>query len=468
MGRQGRKSSGVNNWFSFLIIVAVIAVGVFFLYPPEEKVKLGLDLQGGVEVLLQADIPNSASQFESEDTMSRIITILENRVNEFGLSTAVITQLGTDRVLVQVPGTQNVDEARTLIGRTALLEFKKVIQAGNSPLDSLTTSNPLEQIIFDREGIPFIVEADAALTGGALSDAREQTRTAQNLDSLTQGQNFVSLRFNDEGARDFAALINSMAPNQRLAIVLDGIVQSAPGIQQSLISAAGGGPVFDAEISGQFDFSEARQLAIILRAGALPVDVSVIQELTVGPTLGQDAIQRGQTTILIGFGLVLLYMLFVYRLWGIVADFALLLNMLIIFGTMAIMGADLTLPGIAGLLLTVGMTVDANVIIFERIKEERRLGKSAHASLRDGFQKSMSAVIDANITTLAAAAILYAVGTGPIKGFAITLGLGIIGSLFCALFVTRFLLEATGLGRKVPGKLKKDSSVGSGAQASSS
>ncbi len=467
MGRQGRKSSGINNWFSFLIIVAVIGIGGFFLYPPEEKVKLGLDLQGGVEVLLQADIPSSASQFESEDTMSRIITILENRVNEFGLSNAIITQLGTDRVLVQVPGTQNVDEARTLIGRTALLEFKKVIQAGISPEDTLSTSSPLEQVIFDSDGVPFIVDVDAALTGGALSDAREQTRTAQSLDALQQGQNYVSLRFNDDGARAFASLINSMAANQRLAIVLDGIVQSAPGIQQSLITAANSGPVFDAEISGQFTFTEARQLAIILRAGALPVDVSVIQELTVGPTLGQDAIQRGQTTILIGFGLVLLYMLFVYRLWGIVADFALMLNMLIIFGTMSIMGADLTLPGIAGLLLTVGMTVDANVIIFERIKEERRLGKSAHASLRDGFQKSMSAVLDANITTLAAAAILYGVGTGPIKGFAVTLGLGILGSLFCALFVTRFLLEVTGVGRKVPGKLKTDNTVGN-AQASSS
>lgn len=468
MGRQRRKSSGLNNGINFLIIIAVIAGGLFFLYPPEEKVKLGLDLQGGVEVLLQADIVPGTSPVEADDTMSRIITILENRVNEFGLSNAIITRLGTDRVLVQVPGTQNVDEARTLIGRTALLEFKKVVEVGLSPDDTLSTSNPIEEVLRDTEGVPYIVEATTSLTGGALSDARAQTRTAQSLDSLRQGQNFVSLRFNDDGARVFADLINSMASGARLAIVLDGVIQSAPGIQQSLKDAAGRGPIFDAQIDGQFTFNEARQLAIILRAGALPVDVSVIQELTVGPTLGQDAIQRGQTTILIGFGLVLLYMLFVYRLWGIIADFALMLNMLIIFGTMAILGADLTLPGIAGLLLTVGMTVDANVIIFERIKEERRLGKSPHASLRDGFKKSLSAVLDANVTTLAAAAILYAVGTGPIKGFAVTLGLGILGSLFCALFVTRFLLEVTKLGHKAPGV-----KVGSGkstpqAQTSSS
>lgn len=447
-----RQRRSLENYLSFLVIVAVIVVGAYFLYPPSERIKLGLDLQGGVEVLLQAALPPGVTTEESQDTIGRIITILENRVNEFGLANVVITPLGSDRILVQLPGTQNTSEARSLIGQTALLEFKRVVRVGTSPNDTLSTSSPLEQALRDREGLSYIVEADPQLTGAALADARMQVNATRDLTTLGQGERYVALRFTDEGGREFTRMINDLTTNDHLAIVLDGVIQSAPSITQSIKDAARTqGTITNATIQGSFSVSEAQQLAIVLRAGALPADISIIQELTIGPTLGRDAIERGQNTILIGFVLVLIYMLFSYRAWGVVADFALLLNMLIVFGAMSIYGAALTLPGIAGLLLTIGMSVDANVIIFERIIEERKAGKTPHAALRDGFKKSLSTVLDANITTLATALILFTVGTGPIKGFSVTLSLGILGSLFCALFVTRYLLEATGLGHRVPG-----------------
>jgi len=452
MSRKQRK--GMQNWLSVLIIVAVIGVSLLFLYPPEERIKLGLDLQGGVETILQAQVSQNATAAEAEDTVERIITILDNRVNEFGLSNTTITKLGAERILVQMRGTENPAAARSLIGQTALLEFKKVIEVGAGPDAQLQPGSPLEEVLYDDQGVPYLVEVDPVLTGAALADASMQVNSSQQVSLHQQGRYYVQLRFNDRGGIDFANAINALAVNDQMAIVLDGVVQSAPAITQGIKDAARNQrAVYDATITGDFTLEEARQIAIVLRAGALPVDVSIIQENTVGPTLGQDAIQRGQLTILIGFGLVLVYMLLTYRLWGVVADFVLLLNMLIIFGALSIFQAALTLPGIAGLLLTIGMSVDANVIIFERVKEERRAGKTPQASLRDGFAKSLSTVLDANITTLAAAAILFTVGTGPIRGFAITLGLGILGSLFCALFVTRFLLDATGLGRRAPGKL---------------
>jgi protein-export membrane protein SecD len=469
------KGKLFENLVSILVILGVLVTAFLFIWAPWENdwppweegnvnIKLGLDLQGGVEAVLQANVPSGSSVDENQDLIDRTLTILNNRVNEFGLAEVLITQLGEDRILVQIPGTQNTEEARSLIGQTALLEFKKVIRAGTSVTDNLVPASPLEEVLEDQNGIPFLVEVDAALTGGALADARVNVN--QQTVGDFSGRYSVNLSFTDEGARDWTDMINSMSADDRIAIVLDGVIQSAPGLQQSLIDTARS-QIVDSSIitNSAFTQSEANQIAVVLRAGALPVDIDIIQELTVGPTLGADAIERGRNTILIGFALVLIYMLVVYRGWGFIADFALLLNMFIIFGAMSIMDAALTLPGIAGLLLTIGMTVDANVIIFERIKEERRLGKTPHAALRDGFKKSLSTVLDANITTLAAALILFAVGTGPIRGFAITLGLGILGSLFCALFVTRFLLEFTGLGRRAPVKTETNSDVSVAAKA---
>jgi preprotein translocase subunit SecD len=239
--------------------------------------------------------------------------------------------------------------------------------------------------------------------------------------------------------------------------VLDGVVYSAPAVSQEIKDTArreGWRGVREGTvISGIRTFEEARLLAVVLRSGALPVEVTVLEEATVGPTLGSDSIRRGTMAILISFILVLLYMPTYYRWLGLVADAALLLNMLIVFSALRAFGATLTLPGIAGLILTIGMTVDANVIIFERIKEERRTGKAPRACIVSGFSKSMSAILDANLTTLITAVILFSLGSGPVEGFAITLALGVVGSLFCALVASRFLLESTGLGERIPVKV---------------
>jgi len=245
--------------------------------------------------------------------------------------------------------------------------------------------------------------------------------------------------------------------NDRLAIVLDNVVYSAPFISESAKQAAQRGwreVQSSLTITGKFTFDQAKLLAVVLRSGALPTEVGVLEEQTVGPTLGSDSIRRGSMAILISFILVLLYMPLYYRWLGLVADAALVLNMLIVFAALRGFGATLTMPGIAGLILTIGMTVDANVIIFERIKEERRTGKTPRASINAGFAKSLSTLLDANITTLITALILFAMGSGPVEGFAITLALGVAGSLFCALVASRLLLEATGIGEHIPVKVQ--------------
>ena len=250
--------------------------------------------------------------------------------------------------------------------------------------------------------------------------------------------------------------LRQLAIDDRLAIVLDGTIYSAPRITESIKQAAAQGwrQVKDSTtITGQFTKEEATRIAIVLRAGALPVEIKVVEENTIGPTLGSDSIRAGMITIVTGFVLILLYMPIYYRVLGIVTDVALVLNMLIVFATLVLFRATLTLPGIAGIILTIGMTVDANVIIFERIKEERRTGRSTLAAVRAGFEKSLSALIDANVTTLLTAVILLLVGTGPIKGFAVTLGIGVVGSLFCALVASRLLLEKAGFAEHIPVKV---------------
>jgi preprotein translocase subunit SecD len=285
----------------------------------------------------------------------------------------------------------------------------------------------------------------------------------------TAGNLYISLSFNQEGAEQFVEALrhlkgdNPDTPQNEgdlLAIVLDNTIYSAPRITKSIKDAAAQGwrsVQNSTTISGQFTKEEATRIAIVLRAGALPVAVKIAEENTVGPTLGSDSIKRGMITIVIGFILILLYMPIYYRGLGVVAGVALILNMLIVFASLVIFNATLTLPGIAGIILTIGMTVDANVIIFERIKEERRTGKSPLASVRAGFEKSLSTLLDANITTLLTALILLLIGTGPIKGFAITLGIGVVGSLYCALVASRLLLEKAGFAEHIPVKVETKS-----------
>ena len=443
-----------NDWLR-LGIVLIVAVGALYLvypfWPLGEVVNLGLDLQGGVRIVLEAEGVAGMDSDMQDEVIDRVITILGTRIDQYGLSNAEIRRFGGERILVNLPGAANPEEARRLIGQTAMLEFRKVIEAGTSPLDDLAPSSANEELLYGRNGIPYVVGRDVLLTGAALSDAKVRTSTSlQNAGSL-----IIGMEFNRDGAEQFAKVMQRMEVGDILAIVLDSIVYSAPSISESIKTAAAQGwqAVQDSTtITGQFTTDEARILAIALRAGALPVSVSVVEESTVGPTLGDDSIRRGMMTIVIGFGLILIYMMAFYRVLGFVANLALVLNMLIVFGALVIFGAVLTLPGIAGIILTIGMTVDANVIIFERVKEERRTGKSPLAAVRSGFEKSLSTLLDANITTLITALILLLLGTGPIRGFAITLGIGVVGSLFCALVASRLLLEKAGFANFIPVK----------------
>jgi preprotein translocase subunit SecD len=339
-----------------------------------------------------------------------------------------------------------------------MLEFRKVIEAGTSPNSDLIPSSSSQEVLYNREGIPYIVESQPLLTGAALSDAL--VRTSQSMQSA--GQLYIAMTFNQEGAQQFVEALRKLKGDNPdtpanegdlLAIVLDNVIYSAPRITQSIKDAAAQGwrnVQNTTTISGKFTKEEATRIAIVLRAGALPVAVKVVEENTIGATLGSDSIKRGMMSIVIGFVTILLYMPVYYRLLGIVADAALVLNMLLVFAALAVFNATLTLPGIAGIILTIGMTVDANVIVFERIKEERRTGKSPLASVRAGFEKSLSTLLDANITTLITALILLLVGTGPVRGFAITLGIGVVGSLYCALVASRLLLEKAGFSEHIP------------------
>ena len=450
-----------SDWLRFGTVLLIIVGSLALLYPfwpLKDVVPLGLDLQGGVRLVLEAQDVSGMTAAQKQDTIDRVITILNNRVDQFGMANAEIKRMGTDRVLVNLPGTKDPTEARTLIGQTAMLQFHKVVEAGTSPNSDLVPSSSAQEVLYNREGIPYVVETEPLLTGAALSDAL--VRTSQSMQNA--GELYIALTFNQEGAQQFVEALRKLKgddPNtpqnegDLLAVVLDNVIYSAPRITQSIKDAAAKGwrnVQSTTTISGKFTKEEATRIAIVLRAGALPVAVKVVEENTVGPTLGNDSIRRGMMTIVIGFIVIMLYMPIYYRLLGIVADAALILNMLILFASLVIFHATLTLPGIAGIILTIGMTVDANVIVFERIKEERRTGKSPLASVRTGYEKSLSALLDANITTILTALILLLVGTGPVKGFAITLGIGVVGSLYCALIASRLLLEKAGFAEHIP------------------
>ena len=441
-----------SDWVRFGVVLIVAVSALYLVYPfwpLGDVVQLGLDLQGGVRLVLEAEGVAEMSDELQRETIDRVNTILGNRIDQYGLANAEIRRFGGDRILVNLPGATDPEEARGLIGQTALLEFRRVAEAGTTPLDDLVPTSRNQVFLRDREGVPYILDDEVLLTGAGLANATVQTRQSLTASSPYQ----ILLEFNQQGAEQFASVMRSMDEGERLAIILDNTVYSAPVITQSIKDAAAQGwrSVQDSTtISGAFTSDEARILAIALRAGALPVAVTVVEETTIGPTLGTDSIRRGMMTIAIGFLLILVYMMVFYRMLGLVANLALILNMLIIFGALVIFRAVLTLPGIAGIILTIGMTVDANVIIFERVKEERRTGKSPLASVRSGFEKSLSTLFDANITTLFMAVILLLLGTGPIRGFAITLGIGITGSLFCALIASRLLLEKAGFANFIP------------------
>jgi preprotein translocase subunit SecD len=385
-----------------------------------------------VKVLLEMD-PRQIDEIK-KSAVDQALETIRNRVDQFGVAEPDISRQGENMILIQLPGIKDPERAKELIGKTALLEFKLVDEeydvgralAGDIPFGDV--------ILYEREvdpktgavrRIPYLIKDKTLMTGDALKDAR--VRLDQN------NMPYVGLSFHPAGAGLFEQITGDNV-GRRLAIVLDGTVYSAPVIRQRI----GGG---EAIIEGRFSMEDARDLAIVLRAGSLPAPIKILEERTVGPSLGQDSINKGIKATMIGGLLVIIAMIAYYRLAGFVANIALILNMVLLLAALAALRGTLTLPGIAGIALTVGMAVDANVLIYERIREEMRLGKPAGAALEAGYTRAFLTIMDSNVTTIIAALVLLQFGTGPIKGFAITLSIGIAASMFTAIVVTRFIFD---------------------------
>ncbi|MCG6892908.1 MAG: protein translocase subunit SecD [Desulfobacteraceae bacterium] len=396
---------------------------------------------GSLSVVL--DIPDAETERIRKSATAQALETIRNRIDQFGVSEPDIRRQGEDRILIQLPGIRDTQRAKDLIGKTALLEFKLVDEA-HDVQDALAGDVPPgSEILYQVEENPetnrvtrrpYLIQKRTLLTGAHLTEARVE------IDSR-YAEPYVSIRFDNKGARIFERITEENV-KKRLAIVLDNTVYSAPVIQEKI---AGG----EARITGQFSTEEAHDLAIVLRAGALPAPVEILEERTVGPSLGSDSIRKGLLSMCIGGVLVIAFMIVYYRGAGIVADIALLLNIVFIAGGLAGFQATLTLPGIAGIILTIGMAVDANVLIFERIREELGIGKTPRAALTAGYERATLTILDANVTTLIAALVLFQFGTGPVKGFAVTLSLGVISSLFTALIVSRSIFDYFLVHRKV-------------------
>ena len=358
-------------------------------------------------------------------TIQQSLEIIRRRVDEVGTREPTILRQGEDRILIQVPGIGSAAELKALIGTTAKLTFNAVV---GRTQDAGATAGARNLLLpsMDETGVFYIVEATPVVTGEELVDA--QPAFDQN------SRPAVNFRFNPSGARKFGdyTAANIGSP---FAIVLDDEVISAPVIQSHIPGGSG-------IITGRFSVEESTKLAVLLRAGALPAEMTFLEERTVGPELGQDSIDAGRVAALIAIVLVVLWMVGSYGLFGVFANIALAVNMALIFAALSIVGGTLTLPGIAGIVLTIGMAVDANVLVFERIREELRVQKGPARAIQIGYERALSAIIDANITTFVTAAVLFMVGAGPVRGFAITLGIGILSSVFTALFVTKLLIES--------------------------
>ena len=377
------------------------------------------------------------------NAISQALETLRNRIDQFGVAEPTIQREGDNRILIQLPGIKDRQRAIDLIGKTARLEFRMVndkldpqsaIESGIPPDSEILYKKEIDPLTKKVTGKrPYLIKKKIELTGDMLANA--DVKISQ------LNMPYVSIDFNKLGSTLFATLTTA-AVDKRMAIVLDDNVYSAPVIREPITGGS-------AMIEGAFNHEEARDLAIVLRAGSLPAPVIKLEERSVGPSLGQDSIERGMKSIIIGGAIVFVFMLIYYRLGGIIADMALGMNMIILAGALAYFGATLTLPGIAGIILTIGMAVDANVLVFERIREEIRNGKSVRAAVESGFAKAFLTIIDANVTTLIAALVLFQFGTGPVKGFAVTLSIGILASLFTAIFVSRTFFTWYLAGRRL-------------------
>jgi preprotein translocase subunit SecD len=360
------------------------------------------------------------------------IEIVRRRVDEFGTTEPTIQRQGDDRILVQVPGLDNPERLKKLIGQTAKMTFH-LVDDRFPPGGAMPATPPA--------GTMFAPLEDARITGGKPVMYIIQRRVMVSGDTLVdsqptydQGHPVVSFRFDSVGARKFAQATQQNV-GKPFAIVLDGKIISAPVIREPILGGSG-------IITGGFTVEEAKDLAVLLRAGALPAPMTILEERTVGPDLGADSIAAGEIACVIGFVLVVVFMVLTYSTFGLFANVALILNLIILVAAMSMLQATLTLPGIAGIVLTMGMAVDANVLIFERIREETRLGRSMLSAIDAGYQRAFSAILDSNLTTLIAAILLFEFGTGPVRGFAVTLAIGLMTSMFTAIMVTRFIIAA--------------------------
>jgi preprotein translocase subunit SecD len=358
-----------------------------------------------------------------ERTMAQSLEIIRRRVDEAGTREPTIQRQGNDRILIQVPGLGSAQELKDLIGVPALLTFQTVVGQTSNPNGAAGVGNELVPSA-NNEELYYILSRSPVVTGEELTDA--QPSFDQN------GRPAVNFRFNTSGARKFGQYTSDHIGDP-FAIVLDNEVISAPVIESAITGGSG-------IITGSFDVAESTRLATLLRAGSLPASLEFLEERTVGPELGQDSIDAGKIACLVGFAAVLIFMFLSYGTFGFFANIALLINVGLMFGLLSMIGATLTLPGIAGIVLTIGMAVDANVLVFERIREELKTAKGPARAIELGYEKALSAIVDANITTFLTAAILFIMGAGPVKGFAVTLGLGIITSVFTAIFVTRTMV----------------------------
>ena len=504
------------------LVLVIVAASVWYLYPPKKTINLGLDLQGGIHLMLGVEADkhvasqtdraaedlksalerkgiavkriardgNTAIQVElaspqswndartvvaefatferrdddqaagrfrlvmtdryvrqlRDEAVRQGLETIRNRIDQFGVSEPTITRQGADQILIQLPGVQDPARAKALIGKTALLEFK-LLDERTSPDQALAGQLPEgSEILYERQcgrdkkdgkaevKKPVVVQKRTLLTGSELTDAR----VAADPNSMGNWQ--VSITFTATGGRIFGE-VTEQNVGRRLAIVLDSTVCSSPRINERI-------PGGHAVITGQFTAEDAQDLAIVLRAGALPAPVVILEERTVGPSLGADSIRQGLIAISGSALVVFVFMLFYYRLSGLVADVALGLNLLILFACMAAIHATLTLPGLAGIALTIGMAVDTNILIFERIREEMRVGKTPRAAIEAGFRRALRTIVDTHLTVMGTAVILLSFGTSSVKGFGVSLFIGLGASLFTAYFFTRLLFDLLYMGRR--------------------
>ncbi len=361
-------------------------------------------------------------------SVEQSIQIIERRVNELGTVEPLIQRQGTDRVLVQVPGLQDPTRLKELLGKTAKLDFRMVDTNTSVEAALQGRAPPESEVLYSasQPKTPNLVEKRVLVSGAELTDAQPgfDQRTSEPI---------VSFRFNTSGARKFAQVTQENV-GKPFAIVLDNEVISAPVIREPILGGSG-------QISGSFTVQSANDLSILLRAGALPAPLTIIEERTVGPGLGADSISKGKLSSYVGAGLVVVFMVATYGLFGIFANIAVAINVAMIFGVLSMLNATLTLPGIAGVVLTVGIAVDSNVLIYERIREEVRAGRTPINAIDAGFTRALATILDSNITTFIAAAVLFYIGTGPVRGFAVTLGIGIITTVFTAFTVTRLIVS---------------------------